>query len=585
MDEKIREILTRVQKPGRYAGGETNIILKEHTPQKVSVALAYPDIYEVGMSYLGLRILYHLLNERDDVVCERVFAPWGDMEDQMRVEGVKLYGLETKRPLDSFDIIGFSVVYELTYTNILNMLDLAGVPLRSKERKGSDPLVIAGGACCYNPEPLSEFIDAFVIGDGEEVFPELVETCRLLKEKAAGREQVLRELSRIEGVYVPSLYRARYANGWFSSIEPVDPEVPERVSRILVEDLENAYYPRKQIVPLIRIVHDRIAVEIMRGCPNKCRFCQASAVNRPVRLRTPEKIREICLETYRETGYENIALLSLSSVNYPYLTELVRDLNRSFSDKGVGVSIPSLRVDEAFYGIPEMLSVIKKGSLTFAPETASEVIRESIDKNIDINVLCRSALLAYKHGWRKLKLYFMVGFPGQTEEAEGILEMAGKLSGLKKKVSKRAAEIRLSINPFVPKPHTPFQWVGMKGMDELASLEADLRSHSRGKVKVDFHDIGQAVIEACMARGDRRIAEVIFTAWEKGAKMDGWREYFDHKLWQSSFSENGLSVEEYARKNYSLEDELPWGHIGNAGDEKLLREEFKLSGIALKNPS
>ncbi|MGB2600480.1 MAG: TIGR03960 family B12-binding radical SAM protein [Candidatus Omnitrophota bacterium] len=583
MDDQLKNILTRVQKPGRYIGGETNSVRKDHTKDKVSVALAYPDLYEVGMSYLGMRILYHLLNEKDDVVCERVFAPWSDMEDELKKEGRKLFGLETSTDLDKFDIIGFSVVYELTYTNVLNMLHLGGVPVRATDRSDSDPLVIAGGACCYNPEPMSEFFDAFVIGDGEEVLPRIVDECRRLKKSGAGRDIILKELSRIEGVYVPSYYEPEYKDGWFLHIKPLEEGVPAKIKRIFIKDLESAYYPTKQIVPLIRIVHDRIAVEIMRGCPNKCRFCQASAVNRPVRLRSPEKIKELCRDTYSKTGYENIALLSLSSVNYPYLTELVAGLNEDFRDKGVGISIPSLRVDEAFYEIPEMISTIKKAGLTFAPETASEVVRESIGKEIDVEILCKSALLAYRHGWRKLKLYFMVGFPGEPkEEANRILELARELSSLKKKISKSAAEIKLSVNPFIPKPHTPLQWLGMRNADDLAEIKSLMQSNSSKKVKIDFHDIDQTVLEACMARGDRRVGEIIFRAWEKGAKMDAWREFFDLSVWKESFDESGLEMRQLAQKTYSIDDKLPWGHIGMDDGLELLKKEFQLSGFGEK---
>ena len=581
MDDQLKNILAKVQKPGRYIGGETNSVRKEHSDGMVSVALAYPDLYEVGMSYLGMRILYHLLNEKDDVVCERVFAPWMDMEDELKGSGRKLFGLESGTDLDEFDIIGFSVVYELTYTNVLNMLHLGGVPLRSADRKDGDPLVIAGGACCYNPEPMSDFFDAFVIGDGEEVLPGIIDEYRRLKESGAGRDGILKALSRMEGIYIPSYYKPEYENGWFSCIEPVEEGAPAEIKRILIKDLENAYYPAKQIVPLIKIVHDRIAVEIMRGCPNKCRFCQASAVNRPVRLRSPRRIRQICEDTYKSTGYENIALLSLSSVNYPYLAELVKDLNDDFRGKGVGISIPSLRVDEAFYEIPEMLSTIKKAGLTFAPETASEVVRESIGKDIDVKILCKSALLAYQHGWRKLKLYFMVGFPGEPEEeAKRILELAGELSRLKKKISKNAAEVRVSVNPFIPKPHTPFQWLGMRDANSLAHIKNLMQSNSPKKVKIDFHDIDQTVLEACMARGDRRVGEAIFRAWEKGAKMDAWRECFDISLWERSFAECGLEMNRLAQKTYSTDDDLPWGHIGVDGGLDLLKKEFQLSGFS-----
>ncbi|MFH1552638.1 MAG: TIGR03960 family B12-binding radical SAM protein [Candidatus Omnitrophota bacterium] len=578
--DSLNQILNKVQKPGRYVGGETNQSLKRFSKDKFSVALAYPDAYEVGMSYLGLRILYHLLNERDDIVCERVFMPWKDMEEELKDHSRKLFSLESKTAINKFDIVGFSLSYELTYTNVLSMLHLGGITLPSKNRREDEPLIIAGGACCYNPEPMSAFIDVFIIGDAEEVLPKFIDEYRRARSKNHGRKKNLKGLSGLEGVYVPSLYEAEYSGGRFLGIKPTEEGVKTEVKKATVTDLENAYYPVKQIMPLVKIVHDRIAVEVMRGCPNRCRFCQAGSVNRPVRIRTPDRVRDICQEVYKHTGCERIALLSLSSVNYPFLADLVRSLNRDFHEKGVGISIPSLRVDEAFYGLPEMISTIRKAGLTFAPESASAVIRESLGKDMDSQVLCKSALLAFRYGWRRMKLYFMVGFPGEPQdEAEKIVKLARELSVLKKTVSGGAAEIKVSVNPFIPKAHTPFQWLGMKERSALSRVKEDLLSSSSRKIQVEFHNLDQSLLEACLSRGDRRLSGVIYTAWQKGARMDSWTDFFNFKIWEEAFSENGLDIHDYARRHYALRDILPWSHINTGVDSKNLEAELEASGF------
>jgi radical SAM family uncharacterized protein len=578
----IERILENVQKPGRYTGGETNTVVKDQAPSALSVAIAYPDTYEIGMSYLGLRILYHLLNDMPDVVCERVFAPWVDMEERLRKYGRKLFSLESGRDLCRFDVIGFSLSYELTYTNVLNMLDMGGVPVLASRREDSDPLVIAGGACCFNPEPMSDFIDVFFIGDAEETLPDFLRHYReLRREHRLSRHESLKRLAGMKGIYIPAFYREAEGPDGAGGMEPVMDGVPRRVEKASVPDLDKAYYPVEQIVPLVRTVHDRIAVEIMRGCPNKCRFCQASAINRPVRTRSVETVRQLCRRTYSATGYESIALLSLSSVNYPWLSELVKGLNSDFRKKGVALSIPSLRVDEAFYEMPEMLSVIKKGGLTFAPESADGDIRKAIGKDIDIEVLCRSSFLAYKHGWRSLKLYFMVGFPGDPgKEAERIISLSRELSGLRRQAAGGAAEIKVSVNPFIPKPHTPFQWLGMKAPSGLQEVRKALLDNSSRRIKISFNDISGSVLEACMSRGSRKTGSVIYRAWKKGARMDSWSEHFDIHIWERSFSEEGMDMYREACKRFDPDDVLPWSHIAAAGDPEALKKELFESGYA-----
>ena len=580
MNVEIREIINEVQKPARYTGGEINSVCKAFTKDRTNIVLSYPDTYEVGMSYLGLRILYHLLNDVEDILCERVFMPYEDMRQRLRASGQKLFSLESRRPLCEFDIIGFSLSYELTYTNVLDILSSGGIEPLSNERGEEAPLVIAGGALCYNPEPMTKFIDIFIVGDAEEVLLKFVSEYKKLKKKKFSRKQLIKALSEVEGVYAPSLYEAEFSDNKFLRLRPLDESVPVEIKKNYVKSLENAYYPIKQIVPFIRIVQDRIAVEIMRGCPNKCRFCAARNVTRPVRLRNPETIRRLLRETYKNTGYESFSLLSLSSMNYPNLPKLISAIKEDFEGEGIGVSIPSVRIDKSFYEIPGMISTLRKTGLTFALESSDPETRKSLGKEIDFEVLRESALSAFKHGWRRLKLYFMVGFPGEKNDtAEKIAAVAKEISALKRTVSSTPAEIRLSINPFIPKAHTPFQWIGMEEEEKLRETKEKFRFYSKKKIKFEFHDLKQSMLEGALSRGDRKTSEIIYSAWKNGAVMDGDLDSFDYKIWEEAFREHGEDLYENACKTYAVSDNLPWSHIKTGISEEYLKAEFNASGF------
>ncbi|MFH0763747.1 MAG: TIGR03960 family B12-binding radical SAM protein [Candidatus Omnitrophota bacterium] len=563
--ERLEELLLMVQKPGRYAGGEWNAVKKEWTDGLVKVCLAFPDVYEVGMSYLGIKILYGILNERKDSLCERVFAPWKDFENILRGNNIKLFSLESRKPLNEFDIIGFSFAYELTYTNVLNILDLGGIPLRSSERGDNDPLVIAGGSSCYNPEPMAEFIDAFVIGDGEEAIVEIIDAYRKPKtENRKPRHELLIELAKIEGVYVPSLYKVEYnPDGTISKFCPAEKNVPERIKKRVVKNLDTAFYPTKQIVPNIQIVHDRIALEIMRGCKHACKFCQAAATYRPARERSKDNIVKLARESYLNTGYDEISCLSLSSVDHSKLIEIIECLNDEFSARAVSISVPSLRIEDKLSDLPVLISKVKKSGLTFAPEAASPRLRKILNKNIDIEKLFKALEESFKAGWRHVKLYFMIGSPG--EEDEDVLDIAGlvhKISDLKKLVDGHPAHITVSVNPFVPKPHTPFELEAMDPVGELERKRGILKNAVRSKIiELDFHPFRMSRLEAMFSRGDRRLAGAIYEAWKRGSRFDAWQDILDMGAWNDAFRDSGVDQDFYVKRKISKSEVLPWGFI------------------------
>ena len=563
--DNLSDLLVNVQKPGRYIGGEWNSVKKYWTADKIKVLLAFPDLYEVGMSYLGMKILYGILNGRDDCVCERAFSPWLDFEAGLRKNSISLFSLESRRPIKDFDIIGLSLAYELTFTNVLNLLDLGEIPKRSVDRADSDPLIVAGGPSCYNPEPMAEFIDAFVIGDGEEAMLEIIEAYKGARDKEQRtRVGLLRRLAKIKGLYVPSLYHVEYTSDHtikkFSAIED---GIPSKVEKRVVANLDNAFYPTKQIVPNIQIVHDRISIEIMRGCKHACSFCQATTTYHPWRERRRGEILKLAKESYAMTGYDEISLLSLSSSDYSGIIYLVEDLNKEFSQRGVSISIPSLRIQDVLKGLPILISKVKKSGLTFAPEAGSDCLRKAVNKNINIEKLFQAALESFKNGWRHVKLYFMIGLP--REEDEDIFDMADlicRISELKRKVDGKPAHVTASINAFVPKPHTPLQWAGMAAIEALERKRKMLKNAVKSNlIKLSFHSFQMSCIEAALSRGDRRLWRAIYESWKAGSRFDGWQEVFNFNTWIKSFEKTGLDPFFYINRARSFDEILPWDFI------------------------
>lgn len=582
----LSELLLQVQKPARYIGGEWNMVRKEWTDDKVKVLLAFPEVYEVGMSYLGLKILYGILNKRDDCLCERVFSPWSDFEEILKKNKMNLFSLESRRAMKEFDIIGVSLAYELNYTNFLNMLDLGGVPVNSSARGGDCPIVIAGGPACYNPEPMSEFIDAFVIGDGEDAIGEIVDVYKSVDKSTVHgsqispqstvhgpqissqhmdkRRRLLRELAKIPGVYVPSLYEAAYNDdGTIKSFLPKEKDLPRKIEKRAVKDLDSSFYPADQLVPYIQIIHDRIMLEIMRGCKHACKFCQAGTTYRPRRERSKEAIIRIAKEAYSKTGYEEITLLSLSSGDHSHIREIIEELNGEFKEKGVSISVPSLRIEDSLSKLPVLISQVKKSGLTFAPEAGSECLRKIISKNIDIERLTETLKESYRSGWRRVKLYFMIGLPTEKDDdLESIVKLLYKVSNLKREIDGKGAHVTASINAFIPKPHTPFQREPMETVDLLLRKRDFLRKSVKSRmVEMDFNSFHMGYLEAVLARGDRRLSAVIHEAWRRGAKFDGWKEHFNFDLWLESFREINLDPDFYASRRRGPDEILPWDFI------------------------
>lgn len=579
IENKLQRILLQVQKPGRYIGGELNQILKDWDKAAVRIALAFPDIYDLGMSNLGLAILYDILNQQPDVLAERVYAPWHDMESMMRRDGIPLYSLESKHPIAQFDILGFTLPYETLYTNTLNMLDLASIPIFGAERAQTDPLVIAGGHACFNPEPMAGFIDAFVIGEGEEVILEIIDCVRDWKSSMAPRRLLLKSLAGIEGVYVPSLYEVYYqSDGTLSHLEPLVDEAPLPIQKRIVAKLPPP--PAHFIVPFIDIAHNRIPVEIMRGCTRGCRFCHAGMVTRPVRERKVEEVITAIANAVDLTGFEAVGLLSLSSSDYSHILELIEKLRDQFESQELDLSLPSLRVESFSVDLMDLLQAgSRRGGFTLAPEAATERMRAIINKPLSTQQLLETSREIFKRGWHTLKLYFMIGLPSETEEEIlAIAELSKRIFAEGRSLIGKRFKIHVSVGTFVPKPHTPFQWASCDSMAQIQNKQALLKQQLRAKnIKLSWTDPRETMLETWLSRGDRRLADVIYYAWQNGAKFDAWEEHFLFERWLEAFGELGLDPFFYTHRERSLEETFPWDHINTGVDKRFLAEDYQWS--------
>lgn len=576
MQPILERILPRVQKPSRYTGGEYRQIIKDKSKTELRFALCFPDTYEIGMSNLGLKILYGVLNNMSGVWCERVFAPWGDMEEELRSNSVPLYALESGDELKKFDIIGFSLGYEMAYTNVLNMLELANIPLRSSKRGGDFPLVVAGGTCTYNPEPLADFIDIFLLGEGEDLLPELASLVREMK--GSDRPTLLRKAAEIEGVYVPSLYTVAYNDD--GTVESISPQkgAPAVVTKRIVEDFDKAYYPTETIIPSTEIVHDRTVLELFRGCIRGCRFCQAGYVYRPVRSRSAEKLTELGISSLKNSGYQEVGLSSLSTSDYRGLKELCDSLLEWCEPKNIGLSLPSLRADNFSMEIMERVQKVRKSGLTFAPEAGSQRLRDVINKNVTEEDILNTCRTAFEGGRNSVKLYFMLGLPTETDEdVLAISELAYKIVRLWKECARsRAGGLRITLSTacFVPKPMTPFQWETQVTAEEYERRVKLLREAMRSKViTYNWHDAGTSLIEAVLSRGDRRLGGVVEEVQKTGGKMESWSEYFSYERWKAAFEKQGIDPAFYASRERSRSEVLPWSHLSAGVTEDFLWSE------------
>jgi len=575
IEKRLRqEILPVVQKPGRYVGNELNIIVKKRESVKSHVVLAFPDVYEIGMSYVGFQLLYHILNSHRDIWAERVFAPWPDMEERLRAAGLPLYSLESFTPLSEFDVIGFTLQYELTYTNILNMLHLAGIPVFSRERQETHPFVIAGGPCSCNPEPLADFVDAFLIGDGEEAAVEIVRIVQQGKAGGKSREEILTDLAHLSGVYVPAFYRAHYdAQGHLQGVHPIKEGIPETIRTRIVNDLKQEFYPQKPIVPLLQVTHDRLSIEVMRGCTEGCRYCNAGMIYRPVRERKAADVLQQMQQGLANSGYNEVSFLSLSISDYSRLTDLMRVSRQVLSGTQVNVSFPSMRLDSFNEEIAAFVSEVRKSGFTFAPEAGSERLRQVINKNITEEDLFRSVEIALQNGWRVIKFYFMIGLPTETDE--DVAEIARLLQRLLK-MSKQYGRVQfnVSISPFSPKAHTPFQWERQASVDEIWHKVDVLKRHlgRERRVRLSWRDPRISFLEGFLGRADRRMGRVIYEVWQKGAKFDGWAEYFNYDLWLETLQAHGYDAQTLIAE--IPEDRvLPWQHIDKGVSKRFLLKE------------
>ena len=589
-------ILLKVEKPERYIGGEMNAVIKDLRDVDVRFAFAFPDTYEVGMSNLGVQILYDMFNKIPYVWCERVYSPWIDLDKEMRENNIPMFAWESQDPIKNFDFVGFSLSYEMCYTNVLQILDLGGIALYAKDRKDGDPIVIAGGTCTYNPEPIADFFDMCYIGEGEISFKELFGLYREYKKQGHSRKEFLKAASHIEGIYVPSLYDAEYNDdGTLKAFYPIEEGVPEKVRKTIVTDFTNSPYPMKPVIPFCMAVMDRITLEIQRGCIRGCRFCQAGYVYRPLREKPLERVTQLADELIKNTGYDEISLSSLSSSDYDELPALLDHLIDKCSGKGINISLPSLRIDAFSLDVMSKVQDVKKSSLTFAPEAGTQRMRDRINKNLTMDDIIGGAMEAFKGGWNKVKLYFMLGLPDETEDdVKGIAHLAEELAEnyyeIPKDVRNGKVQITVSTSFFVPKPFTAFQWAAMGKeqdfLDKAAMLKAEIRDQLNQKsIRYRYHDSDVSVLEGVLARGDRKLSKVVEAAYKNGALFDAWTDTFKLEAWQKAFGECGIDPYFYTARERSDDELFPWDFIDAGVSKAFLLREWKKSKDCVTTPN
>ena len=579
------EILLSIQQPARYIGGEINSVCKDPSSVDVRFAMCFPDVYDIGMSHLGIQILYDMLNKMPDVYCERVYSPWTDLDAIMREKHIPLFAIESQDPVKDFDILGITLQYEMCYTNILQILDLSGIPLHGSDRTWDDPIVIGGGPCAYNPEPIAEFFDLFYIGEGETAYRQLIDIYKDSRKNGESRETFLKRAAGVPGIYVPSLYEPEYhEDGTLKAFRPTCPEAPEKVVKQLVLDMTEAVYPEKPLVPFIKVTQDRVVLEIMRGCIRGCRFCQAGMIYRPVREKNVERLKDLAYKMLKNTGHEEISLSSLSSSDYRSLEELVRFLIEEFHGKGVNVSLPSLRIDAFSLDVMSKVQDVKKSSLTFAPEAGSQRLRDVINKGLTEEEILQGAADAFKGGWNRVKLYFMLGLPTETvEDMEGIALLSEKIAEeyyeIPKDQRNGKVQVVASTSFFVPKPFTPFQWARMSTKEEFLDKARvvnrkmkEMLNHK--SLKYNWHEADVTVLEGVLARGDRRVAAVIEEAYRNGALYDAWSESFRNDIWMKAFESCGVDIDLYTTRERSLDEQFPWDFIDTGVSKEFLKREW-----------